>query len=84
MSTETVKLIDAKLSFQMNHASIWEIIMAALDAMPFKTAFQSALSNNLIDEQPELWYREWFPIMDDPICYELKVILLATDKIIKC
>ncbi|GFU84791.1 transposable element Tcb2 transposase [Trichonephila clavipes] len=49
-STELSKLIGARLSFQMNHASIWETMMDAfvLDAMPVNAAFQSAVSNEII------------------------------------
>ncbi|GFT15448.1 HTH_Tnp_Tc3_2 domain-containing protein [Trichonephila clavipes] len=45
MSTEAGKLIDTKLSFQMNQASIcWNLkAVFVLDAMPVNTAFQSAL-----------------------------------------
>ncbi|GFX29849.1 uncharacterized protein TNCV_4749781 [Trichonephila clavipes] len=51
MSTEPGKLIDTKLSFQMNHTSICWIMMAAfvLDAMPMNAAFQSVLSNDVED-----------------------------------
>ena len=57
MSTEPGKLMDIKLSFQMNHALIWEFMLAAfvLDAMPVKVAFQCALSNDIVAEHPELW-----------------------------
>ncbi|GFV83969.1 uncharacterized protein TNCV_1479711 [Trichonephila clavipes] len=50
MSTEPGKLIDIKLSFQMNHASICGTIMTAfvLDAMPANAALQSALSNDIV------------------------------------
>ncbi|GFS96691.1 uncharacterized protein TNCV_4754041 [Trichonephila clavipes] len=50
MSTESGKLMGTKLSFQMNHAAIWGILMAAfvLDAMPVKAAFQRALSNDIV------------------------------------
>ncbi|GFW90254.1 transposable element Tcb2 transposase [Trichonephila clavipes] len=46
MNTE----LGTKLSFQMNHASICENMMAAfvLDAMPVNAAFQSALSNDIV------------------------------------
>ncbi|PRD33239.1 UNVERIFIED_CONTAM: hypothetical protein NCL1_18059 [Trichonephila clavipes] len=50
MSAELGKLIVTKLSFQMNHASICETIMAAfvLDAMLVNVAFQSALSEDIV------------------------------------
>ena len=56
MSTELVKLIGTKLSFQMNQVSVCGTMMAAfvLDAMPFNAAFQSALSNDIVAERPEL------------------------------
>ncbi|GFS55936.1 transposable element Tcb2 transposase [Trichonephila clavipes] len=57
MSTEPDKLIGTKLSFQMNYASICRTMMAAflLDAIPLNAAFQSALSNGIVAEHPELW-----------------------------
>ena len=75
MSTEPGKLIGTKLSFQMNHASIYGTIMAAfvLEAMPVNAAFQSALSN-IVAEHPELWSEVRFHITDDPIFRELWVI----------
>ncbi|GFX32104.1 uncharacterized protein TNCV_4099531 [Trichonephila clavipes] len=50
MSTEPSKLIGTKLSFQMNHASICETMMAAfvLNAMPVNAAFQRALSKGIV------------------------------------
>ncbi|GFV51516.1 uncharacterized protein TNCV_2908191 [Trichonephila clavipes] len=50
MSTEPGKLIGTKLSFQMNHASVYGTMMATfvLDAMPMNAAFQSALSNDIV------------------------------------
>ena len=42
-------------------------------------AFQIALSNDIVDEDPELWSRVLFRIMDDPIFYELRAISNATD-----
>ncbi|GFW27042.1 uncharacterized protein TNCV_92681 [Trichonephila clavipes] len=50
MSTELDKLNGTKLSFQMNHVSICGIMMAAFvfDAMPVNTAFQSALSKDIV------------------------------------
>ncbi|GFU30076.1 uncharacterized protein TNCV_3262831 [Trichonephila clavipes] len=49
ISIEPGKLIDTKLSFQMNHASIGETIMTGfvLGTMPANAAFQSALSNDI-------------------------------------
>ncbi|GFX41423.1 uncharacterized protein TNCV_3489641 [Trichonephila clavipes] len=49
ISTEPGKLIGTKLSFQMNHASICETMMAAsmVDAIPVNAAFQRALSNDI-------------------------------------
>ena len=56
-----------KLSFQMNNASICEIMMAAfvLNAMPVNTAFQSALLNDIVAEHSELWSGVRFRIMDN-------------------
>ncbi|GFW27061.1 transposable element Tcb2 transposase [Trichonephila clavipes] len=56
MSTEPGKLIDSKLSFQMNHASICEITMAAFvfDAMPVNTAFQSAYIREVLHRRRSL------------------------------
>ncbi|GFX68448.1 HTH_Tnp_Tc3_2 domain-containing protein [Trichonephila clavipes] len=58
MRTEPCKLIDTKLSFQMNHASIWGRMIAAfmLEAMPANAAFQSALSIDIVAEHPDLWF----------------------------
>ena len=39
-----------------------------LDAVPVNAAFQSALSNDIVAEHPELWLEVRFCIMDDPIC----------------
>ncbi|GFX37248.1 HTH_Tnp_Tc3_2 domain-containing protein [Trichonephila clavipes] len=49
MSTEPGKLIDTKLSFQMNHASICGTMKATflLYAMPVYAAFQSALLKDI-------------------------------------
>ena len=44
-----------------------------LDAMPVNAAFQCALSNDIVTEHPELWSGMQFRIMDDPVCYELRV-----------
>ena len=54
-----------------------------LDAMPVNAAFQRALSNGIMAERPELWSGVRFRIMDDPICYELSVILIATGMSVK-
>ena len=72
MSTELGKLIGIKLSFQMNHDSICGTMMAVfiLDAMPVNVSFQSALSNDIMAEHPELWSGVRFRIMNDSICYE--------------
>ncbi|GFV56690.1 uncharacterized protein TNCV_4651861 [Trichonephila clavipes] len=50
MSTEPGKLIGTKLSFQMNHASMCEAMMATFvfDAIPVNGAFQSTLSNHIV------------------------------------
>ena len=56
MSIEPGKLFGTKLSFQMNIASICGIMMDAfvLDAVPVNAAFQSALSNDIVADHPEL------------------------------
>ena len=46
--------------------------------------FQSALSNNIVAEHPELWFGEQFYIMNDLICCELRVMLIATGTSVKC
>ena len=58
MSTEPGKLIGTKLSFQMNYASICGTMMTAfvLDAMPVNSAFQRALSKDIVAEHLEFWY----------------------------
>ncbi|GFV82995.1 uncharacterized protein TNCV_1180091 [Trichonephila clavipes] len=50
MSTEPDKQIGTKLSFEMNHASICGTKMAVFlsDAMPGNSAFQNALSNDIV------------------------------------
>ena len=60
-------------------------VMAAfdLDVMPVNAAFQNALLNDIVDKHPELWSRVRFRIMDDPICYELRVIWKATGASVK-
>ncbi|GFS95172.1 uncharacterized protein TNCV_2705181 [Trichonephila clavipes] len=79
MGTEPGKLIGTKLSFHMNHASICGTMMAAfiLDAMQVNADFQSALSNDIVAYPPELCFGVGFRIMNDPICYELRVISIA-------
>ena len=51
--------IDTQLYFQMNHASIFVIMMAAfiLAVMPVNAAFQSVFSNHIIIEYSELCLR---------------------------
>ncbi|GFV62040.1 uncharacterized protein TNCV_4108431 [Trichonephila clavipes] len=53
--TESGKLIDTNLTFQMNHVSVCGTMMTAfvLDAMSVNTAFKKALSNNKVAEHPE-------------------------------
>ncbi|GFV71218.1 uncharacterized protein TNCV_2429651 [Trichonephila clavipes] len=51
--------------------------------MPVNAAFQSALSNDIVTYHPELWFRVKFGIMDDPICYKLRVISTATGTPVK-
>ncbi|GFW82301.1 transposable element Tcb1 transposase [Trichonephila clavipes] len=55
-----------------------------LDAMPVNAAFQSALSNDIVTYPPELWVELRFRILDDPICYELWVISIATGTSMRC
>ena len=52
-------------------------------AMPVKAAFQSALSNVIVAGYPELWSRVRFRIMDNSICYELRLISIATGMSVK-
>ena len=56
ISTEPGKLIATKLSFQMNHATIWGTMMVVvvLNAMMVNAAFENALSNHIMAEHPEL------------------------------
>ena len=56
MNSDPGKLIGTKLSFQMNHTLICGTMMAVfvLDAMTVNTAFQSALSNDIVAKHPEL------------------------------
>ena len=53
ISTEPEKLIDTKLPFQMNHASVCGTMVAAfmLDARPINAAFQSALSKDIVADR---------------------------------
>ena len=55
-----------------------------LDAMPINAVFQSMFSNDIVTEHPELWSGVRFHIMDDLICYELKVISIARGTSVKC
>ena len=57
MSNKPGKRICTELSFQMNDASIFGTMMASfvLDAMPINAAFHSALSNDIVAENSELW-----------------------------
>ena len=86
MSTKPGELIGTKLYFQMNYASIYRTMMAVfvLGAMPINTAFENALSNSIEGEHPELWSGVRFWILDDPICYELRVISITTGTSVKC
>ena len=56
VSTKPGKLIDTKISFQNNHASIRGTMMAAvvLNVMAVNALFENALSNDIVDEYPEL------------------------------
>ena len=57
MSTELGKLIGTNLSVQMNQVLVCGNMMAAFvfDAMQINVAFQSALSNDIVDDHPKLW-----------------------------
>ncbi|GFV56209.1 uncharacterized protein TNCV_3266161 [Trichonephila clavipes] len=70
----------------MNHASSCGAMMAEFvtDAMLVNSAFQSALSNDIVDKHQELWFKVHFRNMNDPICYELRVILIVTVTSVKC
>ena len=57
--------------------------MFVLETMPVNAAFQNALSNDIEDEHPELRSGVRFRIMDDPICYELRIISTATGTFVK-
>ncbi|GFX30583.1 uncharacterized protein TNCV_3462311 [Trichonephila clavipes] len=62
LSTESGKLIDAKLSFQINHISICGTMLAVfvLDAMSVNAAFQSALSNDIVNDIKRHFYKQQF------------------------
>ena len=55
-----------------------------LNAMPVNADFQSTLSNYIVAKHPELWSSARFRIMDDPICYVLRAISIATGMSVKC
>ncbi|GFV30794.1 transposable element Tcb1 transposase [Trichonephila clavipes] len=59
-------------------------MMAALDIMLLNAAFRTTLSNDIVALHPELWLELRFRIMDDPICYELRLISIAKDTSGKC
>ncbi|GFW20194.1 uncharacterized protein TNCV_1855181 [Trichonephila clavipes] len=40
--------------------------------MPVSAAFQRALWNDIVVQNPELWFGLQFLIMDDPICNEFR------------
>ena len=86
INTDLSTLIRTKLSFQMNLASICVTIMAAFlfDAMMVNGSLQSVLTNDIVAEQPVLWYEVWFRIMNDPVCIELRAISIETSKSVKC
>ena len=46
--------------------------------MLVNAAFQNALSNDIVAERPELWSEVWLCIKNDPICYKLMIISIAT------
>ena len=60
------------------------MVAFVLDAIPVNAAYQNALSERIVAEHTELWSEVRFCIMDDPICYELRVISIATGMSIKC
>ena len=55
-----------------------------LHAIPVNDTFQSRLSNDIVAEQPELFSGVQFRIIEDPICYEVRMILISTDTSVKC
>ena len=57
ISTEPGEPIGAKLSLQMNHASICETMITAfmLDAMSASATFQSTLFNDILAKHLEFW-----------------------------
>ena len=70
----------------MNQTSVCKTMMAAfvLDAVPVNVIFQSASSNDIVVEHPGLESGVRFRIMDNPICYESRVISIAKGKSAKC
>ena len=72
MSTEPGILIDIKLSFQINHVSVCKAMMFdfVLEVMPVNSAVQTALSNDIMAEYPELWSGVRFCIMYHPTLIE--------------
>ncbi|GFY02762.1 hypothetical protein TNCV_3506421 [Trichonephila clavipes] len=74
MDTEPGGLNGNKLSFLTNLALIGGTMMSVLvlDDMPVNIAFQSALSNVIAAEHPELCFGVRFHIIDDVSCYELR------------
>ena len=55
-----------------------------LDVMPVNTPFQSVLSNDIVAEHLKLWCGVLFRMMNDPICFELRVISISTGMSVKC
>ena len=86
MNTETGKLVDTKLSFQMNQTSIGGAMMSTfmLDAIPVNADFQSAFSNDSVAKRPETWSEVRFHITDGQVYYKLRVISIATGTSVKC
>ena len=86
MSTELGKVIVTKLSFQKNPISICGSMMSVflLAAVPVIATFKSALSNDIVAKNQEIWSGVWFRIMDDPMSYELRDISTATGTTLKC
>ncbi|GFT37449.1 transposable element Tcb1 transposase [Trichonephila clavipes] len=70
----------------MDQASICETMMTTfvLDAMPVNAAFQDALSKNIVALHQKLWFGVRSRNMEDPICYNLSVISIATGTCVKC
>ncbi|GFT45077.1 transposable element Tcb1 transposase [Trichonephila clavipes] len=86
MSTVAGKLIITKLSFQMNHPSICGTMMAAfvLRGHASEHCLPECVMERHSGLTPRLMVWVQFHIMDDPICYELSVISIATDASVKC